>query len=262
MQTEIMKITSAMAQEWLKRNTRNRPLSDRRVKEYARDMQAGVWLLNGEAIKLATDGTILDGQHRLAAIVEADVALETLVVMGLPAHTQDTMDSGRRRTAGDALAINGVAYASNLAAIARRVWQWDRQNYRFNGLTNPTTTEVLETVELYPTLHRSVELAHRVATSFKPTFCTLNGVTHHLFLAIDPDQTAWFFAGLETGANLAVGHPVLALRNRLIMDQTMQRKPPFPQSLGFYIRAWNAIRESREMARIQHPIDAPMPMPV
>lgn len=255
-------VTPAMASDLLKSNTRNRSLSDRRVTEYARDMAAGRFLFNGEAIKVADTGAVLDGQHRLEAIVRSGATVEMLLITGLPEYTQDTMDTGRRRSAGDALTINGVAYGTNLAAIARRVWQWDRQNYRFTGALSPTNTEVLETVEKYPTLHRSVEIAHRIATNFRVTTCTLNGTAHHLFLQSDPDKTAWFFTHLETGADLAEGHPVLALRNRLVTDKTMQRKIPFHQGLGYYIRSWNAVIEGKDMVRIVHAVDSTLPKPL
>lgn len=261
-QVKRMFVTPEMCREWLKNNQRNRSTKEKRIAEYTRDMQNGLFLFNGEALKIADTGEVLDGQNRMIACDRAGVPFETLVITGLPVHTQATMDSGARRSAGDQLAIEGVAYSRNLAAIARRVWQWDNQNYRFTNTSAPSNSEILEVVERYPGLARSVEIGHRACMEFKVSNCTVNGVAHHLFLEIDPDLTALFFAKFTTGAGLDnVGDPLLALRNRLINDHSMQRRAPFHQSINYYMRTWNAIREGRDVSKLQCPPEAVMVMP-
>lgn len=80
----VIDVTPELARVWLRANTRNRNTRERAVTEYARDMVAGHWNLNGEAIKFAYDGSLLDGQHRLRAVIEADATVQMLVVVGLP----------------------------------------------------------------------------------------------------------------------------------------------------------------------------------
>lgn len=263
MDINVIDVTPEIAAIWLRSNTRNRPVSDRLVSEYARDMVAGAFRFNGEAVKIAEDGTLLDGQHRLAAVVRSGITIKFLVIQGLPLDTQDTMDTGRRRTVGDQLAIHGEAYSRNLAAIARRVWQWEAGNTRFLTTQSPTNSEVLATVAKHDTLKRSAELGHRIATSFRPSRSAVTGMAHHLFLAIDPDLSALFFARLETGADLSKGHPVLALRDRLTQDKILQRKVAYYQGVRYFVVAWNALREDREITLIKQAADgAPMAMPI
>lgn len=45
------------------------------VTRYARDMAAGRWVMNGEPLILDPEGNLLDGRHRLAAVIEARVAV-------------------------------------------------------------------------------------------------------------------------------------------------------------------------------------------
>ncbi|MDO0930218.1 hypothetical protein QQY66_00225 [Streptomyces sp. DG2A-72] len=55
-------VSPALARHWLtEHNTHNRSLRPRVVAAYARDMHAGRWMDNGETIKFAADGTLLDG---------------------------------------------------------------------------------------------------------------------------------------------------------------------------------------------------------
>ena len=94
---EVVTVTPEIAQEWATLNTRNRPVRYNKVAQFARDMAAGQWVLNGESIKIAVDGTFLDGQHRIYACIKADVPFETIVIRGLPVEAQDTIDTGISR---------------------------------------------------------------------------------------------------------------------------------------------------------------------
>ena len=64
-------VTPDMARTYLKSNTHNRPLDAARVSKYAADMRAGRWLVSPETISFDEHGVLLNGQHRLGAIVES-----------------------------------------------------------------------------------------------------------------------------------------------------------------------------------------------
>jgi hypothetical protein len=52
------------------------PLSKRTVRDFAEAMRRGDWRLTHQGIAFDASGALVDGQHRLAAIVEADVPVE------------------------------------------------------------------------------------------------------------------------------------------------------------------------------------------
>lgn len=114
-------LTPGLAKLLLRRNKKNRNIRPATVTDYARDM-AVFWPLNGEAIKIARNGDVLDGQHRLHACEKADTSILTFIVGNLPPETQDTMDSGMRRTTADVLTLRDEDHSTALAAILRRVW--------------------------------------------------------------------------------------------------------------------------------------------
>jgi hypothetical protein len=258
---EIVTVTPAMAKEWLKQNTNNRNLRKNDVFNYARDMASGRWLMNGEAIKFCTDGRLLDGQHRLHAVLQAGIPVPMLVITGLPAETQHTMDAGIKRTTADAFSLDGQKNATVLAAVLRRVWLWDQGDHKFSGNYKPTTAECAELLSLRPEIHRSVEIAVHVNNQFKYIPQSATGTAHHLFSRINPGETAWFFTRLADGAELSAGHPILALRNRAMSDRADRRTVPDWRHLAHLIRAWNAVRTGRTLARILQAPDAAMPMP-
>ncbi|MGW5003192.1 hypothetical protein ACWEP8_36690 [Streptomyces hydrogenans] len=257
----VITITPHLATELLKRNTRNRNLRPRAVSDYARDMTAGSWVINGEAIKLATNGDVLDGQHRLHAITKAQRSIDMFVVIGLAPETQETMDSGRKRSTGDVLSLRAEDNATTLAAITRRVWAWQQGDRRFKGRDTPTTAECVAVLTAHPELRRSAEIATRTRNAFPHIPQSVLGTAHFLFNAIDPDECAWFFQRLADGANLPVGHPILALRARVTSERLDAVRMAEDRFMAYLIRTWNAVRDGRELARLTHKSGSDIPDP-
>ena len=118
MNTKLMKITPEIAKEMLERNTKNRKVSMIRVLVYADDMARGGWQVNGEAICFNKSGQLINGQHRLMAIVKSGCTVEMVVVTGIEDDVT-IYDRGRNRSASDALTLSGMYSTSYTVAIAR-----------------------------------------------------------------------------------------------------------------------------------------------
>ena len=105
-------ITVEMAKQWLEKNDHNRKVTIARVNRYAEDIKNNMWLANGESIIISESGKLLDGQHRLLAVVEAGLEIEALVVTGIP-DVQDGVDTfgtinSENRSNADVLTIEGI----------------------------------------------------------------------------------------------------------------------------------------------------------
>jgi hypothetical protein len=98
-------ITPMQAKQYLETNHNNRTLRKSVVAEYACEMVEGNWKLTHQGIAFDLRGNLLDGQHRLAAIVEAGIAVQMLVVRGLATQDQLVMDDHAKRSASDALSF-------------------------------------------------------------------------------------------------------------------------------------------------------------
>lgn len=257
----VITITPQLAKELLQRNRHNRKLRERAVGDYARDMAEGRWPINGEAIKLATNGDVLDGQHRLHALIQADVAVDMFVVIGLDSQSQESMDSGRKRTTGDILGLRDEQHSATLAAILRRVWAWQQGDHKFKARKTPTTAECTALLELHPELRRSAEVANRTRGAFPHIPQSVLGTCHHLFNAINPAETAWFFARLADGAELPLGHPILALRTRVTSERLDSVRMSEDRYMAYLIRTWNACRDGRELSRLVHKPGTEIPLP-
>lgn len=121
MQILIKTITPEVAAVMLENNPANRNIKRHHVDAMARDMAAGRWQTNGDAIRVNCDGSLIDGQHRLAACVKSGVPFQTVFISGLDADVRATIDGGAKRTHGDRLAMTGVANGMNVSATTRLV---------------------------------------------------------------------------------------------------------------------------------------------
>lgn len=130
MNTKIELITPEAAARILREaNIDNRKLKPRKVEALARDIRAGTFVVTHQGIAFDDEGRLLDGQHRLSAIVLAGKAAQMLVTKNLPRTTRvrgmdlatwDVIDKGIRRSDGEALARKtGVKNGNKLAAVMR-----------------------------------------------------------------------------------------------------------------------------------------------
>lgn len=116
MKTKIIEITPEIAKKTLEQNTRNRTVRRMTVAAYAEAMRSGLWKENGEPIIIGKNNIVLDGQHRLLAIIESGMTLKMVVVFDVEDSTRDTIDTGIRRTPGDALSIEGIQNGNRVSA--------------------------------------------------------------------------------------------------------------------------------------------------
>ena len=138
MRMAIELITPEMARAWLAANQSNRPISEQVIKRYAEDMKAGRWKATHQGIAFDRAGLLLDGQHRLRAIIRAGIAVLFAVFRDCDRDTFDRLDTGRKRTAADALAIDGTEHARTLAAIARSLIRF---GFKESGVTDAFVVE-------------------------------------------------------------------------------------------------------------------------
>jgi len=115
----IEEITPEKAKAMLAANTGNRKLRENHVAALARDIAAGNWQLNGDAIRFNCDGTLIDGQHRLAAVVKSSTPIQSLVVEGIDIGAKATIDTGAKRSAGDYFGFNGIKDPYGVASACR-----------------------------------------------------------------------------------------------------------------------------------------------
>lgn len=248
----VVRVTPELAEVLLGRNGVNRAIKEARVNDYANDILAGNWKVNGEPLIVSTEGMLIDGQHRCTAVIQTMTATDMLMVFGVPYDTRDTVDHGTARSPGDDLALHGHHNTTNLAAAVRMVWQWREYGTISRGSKRtPTRMELIQTADGNPGIESALSFvmskgktARAVASFPLLAFCLFAFKT----VATDED-VRFFFDALIEGNNLQHGDPILVVRNRLIAERYILKSADKAELL---FRAWNAHRrdESRFSFRL------------
>lgn len=139
----IETITPELAKKYLKNNIeRNRRLRPRIVEKYARDILNGNWYSEGvDPICISPDGKLLNGQHRMNAVIKANKAVEMLVARGVDERLMEVMDRCAPRTTQDVIAIGGRSISPNITAIVRA------HLYYRDGNKVPSDHEIIEYID-------------------------------------------------------------------------------------------------------------------
>ena len=260
---KVVAVTAEQAMEWLGRTEelgfQNRTLRKGLVDKYAQVMSKGKWVLNGEAIIIDKHGALLNGQHRLHAVLETTLntrrkSIKMFVVEGVERSAFATMDQGRHRSAGDVLSQFGLAqgFRNELPALMRLLAHWE--DGRFTG-TRPhlDNAEVAKMVAKdYEFYLECCRYGNRVGRDLgrKTVWAFLYWVLKTEVGSEDVDE---FLTKLETGENLSAKNPILALRSRA-MRLRMDKHRADPRSvINAAVRCWNAFVQNRTLANVQLP---------
>lgn len=121
---EIIEITPEIAEEFLSRNRRNRRVRPERVTRYAEQIKDGEWMVSPDAVAFDYKGKLINGQHRLKAVIEAGEPARHIVAFGLQPDAFKISDVGVKRTGGDILRIEGFKNPEETAAATRLMVLW------------------------------------------------------------------------------------------------------------------------------------------
>lgn len=259
--TQLQTITPDDALEMLKYNNHNRNARPRHVARLAADMVNERWVDNGDAIRFSRTGRLLDGQHRLLAIIKSGRAVRMRIIRGLPDECQSTIDDGAKRKTCDVLSMHGVQYAHVLPAAIKVVLCWDRHRNPNQRITI-NNSEILDLYESMPGIGDSVvfgtQLYQETGRGILPSTAT---ACHYILARIDKQDADEFFRLLISGTDLSKGHPCHTLRARLIKSSESKGRADHNLHTALLFKAWNAYRSGRPMPRVKWTEEEVMPEP-
>jgi hypothetical protein len=245
-------ITPEDASHLMEKNTANRLLSPRRVNSLAQSISRGEWVFDGNPIRLTSDGMLLDGQHRLAAIMKAGEPVSMLMLRGLEPESQLAIDSGRPRTFSDYLRMRGVPQVHSVAAATRLLANIDSGNYATTSWREYFTSN--SALWTYFTDHReeitdgvSVARVVRVHIAMIPSVLSVLAV---LLMRRDGEDAAEFFNQFSKKSNLSQPVRLLlrTLENRENKADTGAREQRVQLALG--LKAWRMFRAGEETGQL------------
>jgi hypothetical protein len=215
-------ITEQIANDWLKSNRKNRKLKEKTVTAYNIDMRNNAWLLTHQGIAFDEHGNLVDGQHRLMAILQSKRPVTMLVSFGWPTgekrKTMDAVDRGVQRSLADQLALqHGIVDAKRVVIIVNDV---AAACMGLQRVFKSTTDSILAVFEIYS--EEIKWLLENPVKAYGLRSASLAGCMA-LAYAVYPEKTVEFYRRLITGENLSSTSPILHLRNYLIGQGASER---------------------------------------
>lgn len=266
MRSRVQSISPAKAAELMEANTANRPLSRSVVSSFAEAMRRGDWKVTHQGIAIDTNGVLVDGQHRLAAIVEADVPVEMTVFTDVPADTFDVLDTGKKRNAADVLAIEGEKSTLQLASMVRTVWLYDnRPDLSWaGGSASVTNSQILETLEANPKIRDYVSTGEQLAHEIGMIKSAAGAASFLVSRSNSAKKLQPWFDGLIDGAGLNRSDARLKFRNLMLNMARRQagevrRRRDTREHVGLYLTAFNAWADKENVSRLRYSTRDPMP---
>lgn len=271
----FLSIGPELASQMLSVPRRNRPIRRSAVEQYVDDIVNGRWRLTPETILVGPEGEVVDGQHRLSAIVQSGVTLPFLVVFNIGTDLLRVVDTGRSRSTANVIGLltdvkqeTGLTRAARLLHLYLNVSYdvvWAGRNLKVLSASaledfilsipaEPSDDEVGTPAPGYEHLAHCVKLATDVGrrVPMPPTPMAVGMYLTSMEIPLSR-QEDWI-ASLATGADLTSDSPVLALRERM-----RNRKPSMPvrDVLALYLSAWAAWRDGKAVVRLLVPHNMP-----
>lgn len=252
MHTQIENVTPQIAAAYLSQNTNNRPLNKGRVEAYAAAMSRGEWQFNGDPIRFSEQGILIDGQHRLSAIVQSNAPQKMLIIRDLPQSTFKTIDVGAIRSAGDLAALVGVKN-SNLATSGARIYlTWQQSGTMSIPIgKRPTNSQIVDFVASEEIVHRA---ASYVAGSIFLRKFLPPSVSCFLYLAfstVSEEKAIAFLNELKEPTVIDWHSPIFLLRERLTQSSMGKVKLRKNELIALMMKAWRSWLKGAKVKQLK-----------
>ena len=246
---QIVTVTPEMAVQILERNELNRPLNDQHVHRIARQITEGKWKFNGDTIKISSNHSVVDGQHRLWAIIEAKQAVDTIIVTGIERDAFATIDTLRKpRSGSDVIALAGtLKYRNMIAAALGWLIRYQRGVLQtYNQPQNKVENSDIEAAfKEHPGIVRAVERCMPLRGLANPGI-----VAFAYYVALDRNGllAEKLVDTLIDPAGVSINDPLFRLRSYFTSDHHKRKEAVM--SIALMFKALNAARAGRKVSAL------------
>jgi len=212
---EVIEVTPALAAAWLDQNENNRSINWNYVSQLSRDMKAGRFACTHQGIAFDTTGRLIDGQHRLWAVMEADQPVHIRVFRNEPPTNMVHVDGNHPRRAADRISLGGslgTVRTDELATLRTMLGGISMANRR---------RTVHEEMELLQEHRAAIHFAHEALPPCRTAGvanCMTRAVVARAWYGVADSWALTRFAEvLRTGTSSGEQeHPIVLLRNQLL----------------------------------------------
>ena len=266
MTSRIVLLTRDIARGWLKRNDGNRTFSKINARILTAEMTRGFWRANGESIVFDTEGVLIDGQHRLRAILSSGHQYLAPVITGVLAEARPTVDTGMKRSTANNFQMAGESNTSTLAATVI-LWK-GYQSRQVKEMTHPemrlSVSGAMEYLEEWPGLREAASAANKLRPGGQGRMLVPTSEVALVWFAIvssgaSRERTNDYLGRGLTGYSLSPGSPILALRRRLSEHMRPGQRMHKRERLALLLKAWQLWSTGKTRKVLRWEVDEGFP---
>lgn len=256
-------VTPAMAEEFLSRPAKNRAIKARDVNRYVEIIKRDGWKTNGEGISIGTDGSLLDGQHRLSAIVKANTSVPMTISWNCDTTAMATIDIGRKRSLADIQKIYGIAGTKNILAVVKQT-MIERKGYSSEISVNVAKLTYSEILEEYFSERQSMyddvaRCASKLTENIRLIPCaTLGGIIGYIWFTYPQEYIGISreFFGELFDKKPCTKEFIRRTRNRILKDGLSRRAQRMSKQSkrNLIVHTWNAYIQGKNISHISSPL--------
>lgn len=148
MSSEMVRVTPAIAKKFLDRNISNRKVYRHRVNQYAHSIKTGNFNPSHQGVAFDPSGNLVDGQHRLLAVIQANMPTDLYVTYNVPKEALKNIDRNRTRTLeANHQMMTGETISGKDLSAARCLWSaycWEHFDKAWTAAVDPTEEQLIE----------------------------------------------------------------------------------------------------------------------
>lgn len=253
-------ITPQKAVEYYKKNTNNyRPKVNKNYVHLVRDILKFHWTITGETIVIDELGILIDGQHRLEAIIKQGIALPCIVVEGVPKEAKDMTGNAVPRKLWNRLQNHGEKYPQRLQEVLNLAYDLDQDTYKH---ARPTHAEAFDYLNDHPEIRDCVKKYSKVPVT-SPISASVATYCYYILSKVDVVKSEKFIDRVITARDIKKQMRQIICLREFILD-TRKRKAFIRRKtmISYVIKAWNATRRSQKITEELLSKDCVIPKPI
>lgn len=239
----IRVINPEFAHKLLKYNPKNRLLNHSHVRGLASQMEQGLFIPELGFISFDKKGQMIDGQHRLNAIIESQTSFKMKIITGLNPDVRNIIDTGLKRSLADILRMDGIENAGVVSGAIAKIIIFGETG-RFDARLNRKlhNADFKKAMKKHPEIVICAEKLRPSAIFRRPAqILTL----YSLCYKVAPRKADDFFLRLMTGENLEKNSSLLEIRRIVLNKIGTRNNIAMPDLIFALISVWNASRKGK-----------------
>ncbi len=248
-------MTPDLAKKILATMVNNRNIKERSLSKIVEDIKSNQWVSNnGETIKINSQGRLVDGQHRLEAIIKTNTPLELYISFNCHVDSINTVDTGSSRSLTNVLKINNIKYYNTIGSIVQAE-SVIAQGSSIRNISNmskakgyPTVVSLVKNNLEY--LYFVCKESEKLKAKFPLITASFYSKYFNIFYKIDKDVCFDFFRKLSTGDDCDA--PIFLFRQILIKDSSKSvKKLSLKEKEALFIKCWNHYVDGNDLKNLR-----------